>query len=81
VRWRFTQTADQRRDKAIVGRSRMERVNDYPTAAPLVVQSVVSGPVVFSSAFIRTADQARGQVRGLPVMSAELRRKTFDCMK
>src|SRR5205814_5976254 len=35
VRWRFTQTADQRRDKAIVGRSRMERVNDYPTAAPL----------------------------------------------
>ena len=66
----------------------MERVNDYPTAAPLVVQSVVSGqwsavsgPVVFSSAFIRTADQARGQVRGLPVMSAELRQKTFDCMK
>ena len=64
----------------------MERVNDYPTAAPLgrAVSgqwSVVSGPVVFSSAFIRTADQARGQVRGLPVMSAELRRKTFDCMK
>jgi hypothetical protein len=31
MRWRFKQTADERRDKATLGRSRMERVADALT--------------------------------------------------